>query len=298
MRLVSFTHAGRDAIGALVGDRILDLSRYAGSGGHSSEVAAALAAADLLALVRAGGPALDVVRQIVARAEGSGTPTLAVADARLRAPLIRPRRILGVGRNYRAHANEAGVEAQEKPRMFVKLSTSVVGPGDVVPKPAAVTKLDYEVELAIVIGRPARDVAPARALDHVFGYTIVNDVSAREFQFDVKPPQTSFAKSMDGFCPMGPCIVTADAIRHDAARLRCWINDEPVQDDNTSEMIFDVPTIIAHVSRFVALEPGDVIATGTPSGVGCFRKPPVYLQPGDRMRLEIDGIGTLENAIG
>jgi len=296
MGLASFTHDGRDAIGVLVGDRILDLGRHAG--GLAGEVAAALGAGDLLALIRVGAPALDAVRRLAALAEQGKAPTLAAADVRLRAPLARPPRILGVGRNYRAHANEAGVEPQEKPRMFIKLSTSVVGPGAVVPKPPAVTKLDWEVELAVVIGRTLSNVTPERALDHVFGYTIVNDVSAREFQFDVKPPQTSFAKSMAGFCPMGPCIVSADALRHDQARLRCWINDQPMQDGNTAEMIFDVPTIMAHVSRFVTLEPGDVIATGTPAGVGCFRKPPVYLQPGDRMRLQIDGIGTLENAIG
>jgi acylpyruvate hydrolase len=154
------------------------------------------------------------------------------------------------------------------------------------------------VELAAVIGRRMNDVAEADALAHVAGYTILNDVSARELQFDVTPPQTTFAKSMDGFTPIGPVLVTADEFGDPQdAGLRCFVNGETMQEGNTRDMIFSVATILSYLSHFMTLEPGDIVATGTPAGVGHFRKPPVYLRPGDVVRLEIDRIGALENRI-
>jgi 2-keto-4-pentenoate hydratase/2-oxohepta-3-ene-1,7-dioic acid hydratase in catechol pathway len=162
-----------------------------------------------------------------------------------------------------------------------------------------VAKLDYEIELGVVIGTRAKLVTRAEALSVVAGYTILNDVSAREFQFDVAPAQSTFAKSMDEFCPMGPCIVTADEIADpQALSLQLLVNDELLQDGNTHDMIFDVAQLIEYISRFMTLEPGDVIATGTPAGVGAFRTPPRWLQPGDRLRLEIAQIGVLEHSIG
>ena len=159
--------------------------------------------------------------------------------------------------------------------------------------------MDFEAELAVVIGAFASHVVRARALEVVAGYTVLNDVSARELQFDVSPPQTSLAKSMDGFCPMGPWLVTRDEVPDpQALEIRCDVNGEPMQRGHTSEMIFPVDRLIEYISRFVTLEPGDVIATGTPAGVGAFRKPPVWLQPGDRIRIEISRVGTLEHAIG
>lgn len=247
---------------------------------------------DMTALLAAGIGALRTA------AAGPLPPGMPVDSVRLLAPVPRPGKIVGVGRNYGAHAAEAGLAAQERPRLFMKVVSSVIGPGDPIPRPAAVTKLDWEVELAVVVGRAMRDVAPDRALDFVAGYTLLNDVSAREFQFDVSPPQTSFAKSMDGFCPMGPCLVTADEIP-DPQRLdlRCWVNGTLMQDGNTHDMIFSVADILSHISRYMTLVPGDVIATGTPEGVGAFRKPPVYLRPGDRIRMEIPEIGVLENVV-
>lgn len=178
------------------------------------------------------------------------------------------------------------------------MPSSVTGPHGPIEKPPIVTKLDWEAEIAVVVGRTMRDVPEDQALGYVAGYTLMNDVSAREFQFDVSPPQTSFAKSMDGFCPMGPWLVTADEIPDPGhLELSCRVNGTLMQDGNTHDMIFPIPLILSYVSRYLTLEPGDVIATGTPDGVGAFRKPPVFLQPGDRVEVACPAIGVLENAV-
>jgi acylpyruvate hydrolase len=246
-------------------------------------------------LARAGGD-LGFVAEAMAGMDADAGQDLSLV--RLLAPVPRPGKIIGVGRNYGAHANEGGLGQQEEPRLFAKLPSSVIGPGEGIVRPARVTKLDWEVELAAVVGKAMKDVPEERALDHVAGYTILNDVSAREFQFDVAPPQTTFAKSMDGFTPMGPVLVTPDEMAPPTGvELRCWVNGELMQEGHTSDMIFPVAYILSYISRYVTLEPGDVVATGTPSGVGHFRKPPVYLEPGDRVRMEIPGIGTLESPV-
>lgn len=234
--------------------------------------------------------------RIAAEAKG---PAIPLAGLTLLAPVPRPGKIVAVGRNYADHAKESGIDPFEKPRIIAKLPSSVVGPGAVVRRPAAVSKLDFEAELGVVIGKPAANVTLARALDHVAGYSALNDISAREFQFDVSPPQTTFAKSMDGFCPMGPWLVTRDEIADvQALEVSCFVNGERMQHGNTAQMIFSVARLIEYVSGFMTLEPGDVLATGTPAGVGAFRKPPVWLQPGDVVRVEVGGIGGLENTIG
>jgi 2-keto-4-pentenoate hydratase/2-oxohepta-3-ene-1,7-dioic acid hydratase in catechol pathway len=299
MKLVTWRpEAGGDPrIGALDGDAVVDLAA-AFEALPSEDRRRLLHGApfprsmlELLALGSAGMSA-------AASALRAGAARRPLGEARLLAPVPRPGKILGIGRNYGAHAAEGGLEAQEKPRILLKAPSSVIGPGEPILKPASVSKLDYEVELAIVIGRPARDVAEADVLAHIAGCTILNDVSARELQFDVSPPQTSFAKSMDGFCPMGPCLATLDEFADPAAiRLSCRVNGELVQDGDTRDMIFPVPVLIAYLSRFLTLEPGDVIATGTPAGVGAFRTPPRYLEPGDLVRMEIAEIGVLENRI-
>jgi len=221
-----------------------------------------------------------------------------LAALQLLAPVPRPGKIVGVGRNYADHAKEIGSAPMERPKLLFKAPSSVAGPGARVPRPAGVTKLDFEVELAAVIGTCCRDVPAGAALSMVAGYTIVNDVSAREYQFDLGPAQTSFAKSMDGFTPMGPWLVTTDEIPDpQALRLSCRVNGALMQEGTTADMIFPVAELIAYLSRFMTLEPGDVIATGTPAGVGAFRDPPVYLAPGDRLRLEIERLGALEHSI-
>ena len=223
----------------------------------------------------------------------------------LLAPLSRPlRSIFCIGRNYRAHAAElAGTVFRDSvsgdetwPIVFTKLPECVVGPHDTVRLPGAAvsTQIDYESELAVVIGRGGRDISAARAMDHVFGWTIVNDVSARDVQ--TRHKQWDLGKSLDGFCPMGPWIVTADELDGTDTRVRCWVNGELRQDAPTTDFIFDIPTLIETCSRGITLHPGDVIATGTPAGVGMGFSPPRYLKAGDTVRIEIDGLGTLENA--
>lgn len=282
MRLVTFSREkGESQLGALDGAGVVDLS--AGFPGG------------MLELLQQGAAGMAAAQAALADRSRSRLPLAAVT---LLAPVPRPGKILGVGRNYGAHAAEGGLAAQEKPRIFIKLSTAVIGTGAPIRKPASVVKLDYETELAVVIGRRGRGIAQADALGHVAGYTVLNDVSARELQFDVSPPQTSLAKSMDTFCPMGPCLATADEFADVGdIRLTGWVNGEQVQDDTTAHLIFPVPVLIAYLSGFVTLEPGDVIATGTPAGVGAFRQPPRFLQPGDTVRMEIAQIGVLENPV-
>lgn len=222
-----------------------------------------------------------------------------LASLALLPPLARPGKIVGVGRNYADHAKETGVDPFEKPRIIFKMPSCVVGPGATVPRPAPVQKMDFEGELAVVIGSFASRVAPQQALGCVAGYTLLNDLSAREFQFDVTPPQTTFAKSMDGFCPLGPALVTADEIPDpQVLRLRTHVNGSLMQDASTADMLFPVATLISYLSQYMTLEPGDVLATGTPAGIGAFRKPPQYLGAGDRIEVSIDAIGTLVTCVG
>lgn len=219
----------------------------------------------------------------------------ALAAEDLLAPLPRPGKIVAIGRNYREHAAEEGVEPPAAPLVFAKWPSAVIGPGaDIRWDPTLTGQVDYEAELAVVIGRPARRVSTADALGHVLGYTCLNDVSARDLQFG--DGQWVRGKSLDSFCPMGPAIVTADEIADPQnLAIRCLVNDEVLQEANTSEMYFTVAEIVSHCSQAFTLEPGDVIATGTPSGVGAFRSPPRFLADGDRVVVEIDGIGRLEN---
>lgn len=245
---------------------------------------------------------------IEAAAGGSALPRAVGASLRLdevliEAPLPQPRRnIFCVGRNYRAHAKELsasvfkGRDASNDgwPIVFTKVPETVIASGATVRLPVGIsTQIDYEAELAVVIGRGGRDITRASALDHVYGYTIVNDVTARDIQ--MRHQQWDLGKSFDTFCPMGPCIVTADELDGTDTRVRCWVNDELRQDGQTRDLIFDIPMLIETCSRGITLYPGDVIATGTPAGVGMGLDPPRFLQRGDRVRIEIDGIGVLEN---
>lgn len=213
----------------------------------------------------------------------------------LPAPL-RPGKIVCVGLNYRDHAEESGQPVPTSPVLFAKLPSSVIGHLDDIVLPRFSDQVDYEAELAVVIGRRAQKVEVAEALDHVLGYTCLNDVSARDLQF--ADGQWVRAKSLDTFCPIGPHIVTADEIPDpQALAIRCVVNGEVVQDSSTKEMVFGVAELVSFISQGITLEPGDVIATGTPPGVGFARTPPVFLQPGDRVRVEIDGVGVLENGV-
>jgi len=290
MKLVTYERDGTPRVGVVFDGRVVDIAYGAG-----------LSRQPMLDFLAGGARAMTEARAQLAevRRHWSAETHPALERVKLLAPIPRPGKIVAIGRNYADHAAETGVKPFENPRIIAKLPSSVVGPGAVVRRPPGVAKLDYEIELGVVIGTRAKLVTRAEALNVVAGYTILNDVSAREFQFDVTPAQTTFAKSMDEFCPMGPCIVTVDEIADpQALSLQLRVNDELLQDGNTHDMIFDVAQLIEYISRFMTLEPGDVIATGTPAGVGAFRTPPRWLQPGDRLRLEIAPIGVLEHSIG
>ena len=212
------------------------------------------------------------------------------------APIARPGKIICVGLNYHDHCREQSIDPPDYPMLFSKFANAVADPGQPVTRPRATDKLDLECELGVVIGQRASRIGRSEALGHVFGYTIVNDVTMRDLQKEDR--QWLRAKGSDGFAPMGPVVVTADEIPDpQALRLRSWVNGEPWQDSTTAEMVFDVATIVAFASRTITLEPGDVIATGTPAGVGHYQHPPRYLVNGDGMRLEIEGIGILENPV-
>ncbi len=253
--------------------------------------------------------ALPVIAALARGEEVSATRTpLAMADLQLTAPLPRPRRnIFCVGKNYTAHAKEfagsgfdssaqAGGDIPTVPIIFTKVPESVIGPGVAIEIPQAVsTAIDYEAELAVIIGIGGKGIKAADAMKHVWGYTIVNDVTARDWQN--RHLQWHMGKSFDTFCPMGPWLVSADECDGTATRLRCYVNGEERQNASTTDLIFNIPTLIETLSAGITLYPGDVIATGTPVGVGIGFKPPRYLKAGDVVRVEIDGIGALENPV-
>ncbi|MEP7057384.1 MAG: fumarylacetoacetate hydrolase family protein [Caldimonas sp.] len=263
--------------------------------------------------------AVDASRGLLALVEqiGGGGAMPAAASARLplaavqlEAPLPRLRRsIFCVGRNYRQHAKELAASVFKDsaktedgwPMVFMKLPECVVAPGSTVELPRSERgfvseQIDYEAELAVVIGRGGKNIDRSRALEHVFGYTIVNDVTARDVQ--MRHSQWDLGKNFDTFCPMGPYLVTPDDCDGTDTRVRLWVNGELRQDAQTTDLIFDIPSLIETCSRGITLQPGDVIATGTPSGVGLGMTPPRFLRAGDVVRIEIDGIGVLENPVG
>jgi len=222
---------------------------------------------------------------------------LAIPERKVRmGPLFRPRNVLCIGLNYKDHATEGGVPLPEKPVVFAKLTGCMIGPGAPIVLPPDTKEVDYEAELAVVIGRKCRGVSAADALKYVAGYTCLNDVSARDFQRG--DGQWVRAKSQDTFGPMGPYLVTSDDIPDpQTLPIRCILNGTTLQDSNTDKMIFGVRELIAFISRGITLEPGDVITTGTPHGVGFARKPPIFLKAGDEVVVEIEGIGKLVNPV-
>ena len=291
VKLISFTAAGQDGVAVMRDDgSAIDL--------------APIGLTDMLALIRGGNDQLAVAADYAAR---PGTPVL--AGYALRAPLPEPiRNIFCVGKNYRDHAREFGAsgfdggakggdEIPEAPIIFSKATTSVSAPGEPIRHAFDPhDSVDYEGELAVVIGTGGRAIARAAALGHVFGYTIVNDVTSREAQKRHK--QWLLGKGIDGFCPMGPALVTANAIADVAAlRLTTRVNGEIRQDASLADLIFDIPALIETISAFITLLPGDVIATGTPAGVGIGFSPPRYLKPGDSVSVTVDPIGSLSNPV-
>jgi 2-keto-4-pentenoate hydratase/2-oxohepta-3-ene-1,7-dioic acid hydratase in catechol pathway len=288
MRLVSYLHHGIIGVGLIdpATSRIKPLDLRDGR-----------PITDMIALIREGIGA--VIPSVLRTA-------LPLIDIDLLAPIHRPaRNVFCVGKNYRRHAEEfaaSGFDGSsasavpDHPVVFTKVPESVIGDQDTIQYPEGLSDaLDYEAELAVVIGKPGRRIARADAMQHVFGYTIVNDVTARDWQ--QRHQQWFLGKSFDTFCPMGPMLVTADELDASALSIRCWVNDELRQDANTRDLIFDIPTLIETLSAGITLQPGDVIATGTPEGVGAGFQPPRFLQRGDQVAIEIEGIGRLVNDV-
>jgi 2-keto-4-pentenoate hydratase/2-oxohepta-3-ene-1,7-dioic acid hydratase in catechol pathway len=296
VRIATYAWAGRRHVGRLGEDGRHVVPLAAG------DRARAVGALALIEALAAGAP--------FPKPAGPALPLSAVT---LEAPIPVPRRnIFCSGVNYRAHAREwaasgldasppranqgADQEVPDHPVIFSKVPECVVGPGVPIRIPARLSDaIDYEAELAVIIGRGGSRIRAARAMEHVWGYTIVNDVTARDWQGRHK--QWLMGKSFDTFCPMGPCAVDANALDGQNTTVRCWVNGELRQEASTRDLIFDIPTLIETISAGITLYPGDIIATGTPAGVGIGFSPPKYLKSGDKVRIEIDGIGVLENPV-
>jgi len=249
---------------------------------------------DVLSAIRTGPETFDRLnRWINSHPYGEDVD---LATATLHSPILRPSKIICIGLNYRDHAAESNLPIPEVPTVFAKFATAVIGNGHPIVLPKNSSKPDYEAEFAVVIGKGGRHIREERWQEHVFGYTILNDVSARDFQMATS--QWMIGKTFDTFAPIGPCIVTADEIAdpHNL-RISLKLSGETMQDSNTSNLIFKLPRLIAHLSSVFTLEPGDIIATGTPAGVGFARKPPRWLKAGDEVTVSIEGIGDLYNPV-
>jgi acylpyruvate hydrolase len=282
MRFASYLRDGVARLAAVEGDELIDLNDA--DGRIPTDLNAALAGGqDLSAAARA--------------AIGGGAARLKLSSVELAPASPRPGKILCLGLNYRDHAEEAGSQAPAFPSIFMRAVTSLAAHGQVVSRPKVSRRLDFEAELACVIGRRARYVSRKAALDHVFGYACFNDITLRDYQ--MKSPTWTVGKNFDGTGPLGPWIVTPDELPQGAKGLRIQLrlNDAVQQDANTADMIVDVAQAIELLSEAMTLEPGDVIAMGTPSGVGAARKPALWMQPGDRVEVEIEGLGVLSNSI-
>lgn len=307
MKLYSFEASGRRSIAAAGADQLIDLPvAYAAMLGTRGPKSGApkLLPADMLAFLQRGTPALQAARDTVAFM--AKRPALPVGERaaylfeeiKILAPIPCPGKILCSGLNYRSHVEEnPNAKFLEDPRFFAKTPNTVIGPGEPIRHPGEKYQVDYEVELGVVLGsRMPRGTSAERVMEHVFGYTILHDVSSRYIQF--KDNNEVMGKNFDTFCPVGPCLVTADEIPDPARlRLRTLLNGQVMQDGTNAEWCFPLPRLLAWLSQAMTLEPGDIVSTGTPAGIGWFRKPQVFLKPGDVVRLEIDDIGALENPV-
>jgi 2-keto-4-pentenoate hydratase/2-oxohepta-3-ene-1,7-dioic acid hydratase in catechol pathway len=283
MRLMSFEHGGRSAAGVRLGDQVVPVAALAGFPD------------DPIALLEGGVAGLQRLGAAAAAAPASAR--LALAGLRRLMPIARPGKVVCIGLNYALHAKEGGNPIPDYPAVFLRVQTSLVGPDQPMLRPPCSSKLDYEAELAIIVGKRARNVPEATALDHVAAYSLFNDGSLRDYQR--KSTQWTMGKNFDATGAFGPELVSADELPPGAAPLRITarVDGQTVQDSTTGDMIFPVARIISIVSEVMTLEPGDVIATGTPSGVGYARTPPLFLAPGMTVEVEVEGIGVLRNTV-
>src|SRR5216117_1241401 len=297
MKLVRYSANGQSPrLGLLQGDRIADVQASLAASlsrrgvVRAQELAAALAPQSARAFLEGGAATQDAVASI------TEWVTVPANSARLHAPIHDPGKFICIGLNYSDHAAETGNPIPKEPPIFAKWNNAIIDPGEPILLPRGSKQLDWEVELGVVIGRTARYVSREQALDYVAGYTNVNDVSARDFQFITS--QWAAGKIGDTMAPVGPYIADRTEIPDpQVLELKLWVNGAQMQNGNTKTFIFDVRYLVSYLSNLITLSPGDLIATGTPPGVGFARKPPVFLQPGDSCRLEITGLGTLENPV-
>jgi 2-keto-4-pentenoate hydratase/2-oxohepta-3-ene-1,7-dioic acid hydratase in catechol pathway len=291
MKLARFNHNNSLSYGAIEGQNMVSLPNLA------FQLQERLPPA-LEEFVAQDQTALATAETLMARAKAEGLAkfSFSLGETQLLAPVASPPKIVLLGWNYFDHTAERKVDTPDEPVFFMKPQTAIVGPGDKILKRPFVTQLDYEGELAVVIGKKCKDVSAEQAADCIFGYTILNDVSARNFQF--KDKQWTRGKGFDTFAPTGPCITTRTQMPETSnVGIKTWVNGELRQNGSTRDMIFSVAQIIYHLSRVMTLEPCDIISTGTPSGVAMAMKEPKWLKDGDVVRIEIEGIGTLENTV-
>ncbi len=284
MRLISYRSGGETRLGARSGDAVVDLNSVDPN-----------VPTDIVALLEGGDAAMAAARAAL----DAATPEHhAPADLELLPVVPRPPKIICVARNYAEHAAEAKLDVLSEPNLFIRFAQSLIADGAPIEVPRVSKAVDWEAELAVIIGRGGRHVSKADALDHVAGYAIFNDVSIRDWQIKKPPIQFGAGKNFDGSGPFGPDLVTADEIPDPGVlAIELTVNGVVKQSSTTASMIFDVPTIIEFVSTFTTLQPGDVIATGTPSGVGNFREPPEFLVAGDTVRITLEGVGVQENPV-
>jgi 2-keto-4-pentenoate hydratase/2-oxohepta-3-ene-1,7-dioic acid hydratase in catechol pathway len=288
MKLATFDAGSGPEVGLVIGKDVARLAQLVGSSVPGR-------VRDLLSEERT----LAEVERLNSELEaGEGRSLTPLAEVRLCPPILRPGKIVCLGLNYRDHAAESGAEVPSEPVVFCKAGTSVIATGEPIVLPEVSNQVDYEVELAAIVGKRARKIPPSQAMEHVAGFTVLCDVSARDYQHDKPGGQWYLGKSFDTFCPMGPWLVTADEIPdpHDLD-LSCEVSGETMQASNTSRVIFRIPQILAYLSEVFTLEPGDVVATGTPSGVGAARTPPRFLRSGDTVQCRVESVGVLQNQV-
>jgi 2-keto-4-pentenoate hydratase/2-oxohepta-3-ene-1,7-dioic acid hydratase in catechol pathway len=285
LRLVQYSVQGESRLGVVIADRVVDVRKATDSAGLDQK-----AFTSTLALLEAGDDALAFVRGLKGESNA-----VSLSGVHLEYP-VASRKIVAVGLNYKDHAIEAGLKIPPAPLCFAKFTSSLSGPFDPIQLPAEDSQVDFEGELGVIIGRKAWRVGESDAMGHVAGYVVFNDVSARNWQFD--DGQWTRGKSCDTFAPNGPFLVTADEVPDPGAlRITTRLNGQIMQDSNTNQLIFNIPKIVSYFSHSFTLEPGDLIATGTPAGVGFSRKPPVYLNDGDVVEVEIERIGRISNRV-
>ena len=306
MKLTTFTHAGASRLGVLHEEQVIDLTSAFEAYQQTTQVSDEFIATfpvDMMVYLEGGAKAHQAVSQLFAwvgeaiSKNKSSEFIYPLSEIQFTPLIEQPSKIICVGLNYADHCREQNFEIPTSILLFSKFPTSITGPGGGISWPEEVSQqVDYEAELGVVIGRTAKDVAPEEAYDYIAGYTVVNDVSARDVQFSDK--QWVRGKSFDTFCPIGPYLVTTDEI-NDPHQLgiRCWVNGELVQDSNTDQMIFKIPEVITFITKTCTLLPGDIICTGTPISVGVSREPQLFLKPGDTVEIEIEKLGRLSNPV-